>query len=164
MQSSKWMMSLPSPDHVGVLVKDVEQAVGHVSSLLNLGPAQRFELSHAMDSVSGGPVSFKVAFVKSGSVALEYIQQVEGKGMWGDFLEATGGGIHHIAYTVPNWDEVEAELEKQGCRKVAGLRLKLIVENGKVTAVHSDTGKRANFYDTGLSQLIVEIMEGKGVS
>src|SRR4051812_13067329 len=57
---------------------------------------------------------------------IDLIQPVSGNSIYSDFLDQHGsGGVHHVAYTVPEADferEFE-ELSSKGCRVVQTLRL-----------------------------------------
>jgi hypothetical protein len=73
-----------------------------------------------------GVFEFHLALGYSAGWMIELIQPVSGSSIYRDFLDQqTGGGVHHIAYTVPEADfedEVQ-ELTRQGSRVVQTLRL-----------------------------------------
>ena len=54
------------------------------------------------------------AFVQLGDVEVELIQPVEGNNAYQDFLDETGGGIHHVLFEVSDIDPVLHELAKSG--------------------------------------------------
>ena len=68
----------------------------------------------------GKPFWQRVAHAKLGSTILELVQQLEGGGPWPEFLESKGEGLHHIAFTISNFDEMVAGLKKQGAKMIAG--------------------------------------------
>jgi len=51
---------------------------------------------------------------------MEVIEPIEGGGYWPDFIAATNGGVNHIAFNVPNWDEVVSKFKELGGELVAG--------------------------------------------
>jgi hypothetical protein len=59
-------------------------------------------------------VRIKQAFVQLGDVEVELIQPLEGHNGYQDFLDKTGGGIHHVLFEVNDIDPVIEELAKSG--------------------------------------------------
>ena len=49
-----------------------------------------------------------------GDVEVELIQPLEGRSGYSDFLDQTGGGIHHVLFEVSDIDPVIQELAKSG--------------------------------------------------
>jgi predicted enzyme related to lactoylglutathione lyase len=49
-------------------------------------------------------------------VEVELIQPVEGRNAYQDFLDETGGGIHHVLFEVNDIDPVLRDLEKVGVK------------------------------------------------
>jgi len=114
-------VALPSPSHIGLVVKDMDKTIEFLSSLWGLGPWQSFEYAPRQEELTvGKPFRQKVAQAKLGSTALELVQQLEGGGPWPEFLETNGEGLHHIAFTISNYDEMVARLQARGGRVVAG--------------------------------------------
>lgn len=144
-------MVLPDKiDHIGVLVKDIDETTKFLSSLWGLGPWTIIDFIQEDDVVLvGGRTRQKVAFTKLGPTALELIQPIEGGGVWSEFIEATGGGIHHIAFNVSNWDEMVSKLQEQG---------------GKMVAGGSYEGKRWCYFYIKPGGMIVEFMDNFGIS
>ena len=121
MSSDTGSAALPSPSHIGVVVKDMDKTIEFLSSIWSLGPWQTMEYSPRQDELLvGKPFRQKVAQAKLGSTILELVQQIEGGGPWPEFLETKGEGLHHIAFSIPNWDEMVARMQKQGAKMVAG--------------------------------------------
>jgi hypothetical protein len=52
--------------------------------------------------------------VQLGEVEVELIQPLEGRNAYQDFLDQTGGGIHHVLFEVGDIDPVLQELAKSG--------------------------------------------------
>jgi hypothetical protein len=59
-------------------------------------------------------IRIKQAFVQLGGVEVELIQPLEGRNGYKDFLDQTGGGIHHLLFEVSDIDPVVEELAKSG--------------------------------------------------
>lgn len=66
------------------------------------------------DMLEGEPCTLKIAGAKLGSIIIGLLQTIEGKSLWADFLETKGEGIHHIAYSVSNWDDMASKIKEQG--------------------------------------------------
>ncbi len=114
-------LSLPSPSHISVVVRDMDKTIEFLSSIWGLGPWQTIEYAPSQkDLTVGKPFRQRVAQAKLGSTALELIEQLEGGGPWPEFLESKGEGLHHIGFTVSNYDETVAGLQEQGAKMIAG--------------------------------------------
>jgi methylmalonyl-CoA/ethylmalonyl-CoA epimerase len=114
-------LPLPSPSHIGVVVRDMNKTIEFLSSIWGIGPWQFFEYSPSQEDLTvGKPFRQKVAQAKVGAAVLELIEQLEGGGPWPEFLESKGEGLHHIAFTVSNYDEMVTRLEERGAKMIAG--------------------------------------------
>ena len=147
-------MALFSLDHMGVVVKDVDETVEFLSSILGLGPWQIFETVEyykgemKMDELGvGAPFRLKLAFARLGTIVVELLQPLEGMSVYSQFLETKGEGVHHIAFDVSDFDAMASKLEEHGCRMVAGGFAK---------------GNRWAFFDTKRG-IIVEPLDNFGV-
>jgi methylmalonyl-CoA/ethylmalonyl-CoA epimerase len=113
--------ALPPPSHLGLVVKDLDKTIKFLSSLWGLGPWQFIEYAPSQkDLTVGKPFRQKIAHASLGPIALEVVQHLEGEGIWRDFVETNGEGIHHIAFTLSNYDEMLARMKAQGCKMIAG--------------------------------------------
>jgi len=105
-------------------VKDIDKMVEYYTSMWGLGPWKKFERSPAKEQMLiGEPYRMKIAAAQWGPVVLELIQPVGRGTIWSEFLETNGEGIQHLCFDVSNWDEVVAQLKKQGAKMIAGARL-----------------------------------------
>jgi methylmalonyl-CoA/ethylmalonyl-CoA epimerase len=96
-------------DHVGIVVKNVEQTVGMLSKTFG------FELSETVVAPNG---EFKSVIVKNGDTRLELIEPLTAEGGIAKFLERKGdGSIQHVSFRV---DDIENEI---GTLKAKGMRL-----------------------------------------
>jgi methylmalonyl-CoA/ethylmalonyl-CoA epimerase len=59
-------------------------------------------------------VRIRQAFVQLGDVEVELIEPLEGRSGYQDFLDQTGGGIHHVLFEVSDIDPVIQELAQSG--------------------------------------------------
>lgn len=143
------IVALPSPNHIGVVVEDTDKTTKFLSSVWGFGPWQTLDYrAHKDDMIVGEPFTLKIAFAKLGAVVLELLQPVKGDSIWAQALETKGEGVHHIAFSVSNWDEMVSKLQEQGGRMVVGA----IFE-----------GKRWCYFDTKPGGIIVEFMDNYGL-
>jgi catechol 2,3-dioxygenase-like lactoylglutathione lyase family enzyme len=60
--------------------------------------------------------SCKMAFFELGNIQLELIEPYGGESTWQEFLDETGGGIHHIAYQVEDIEEGMKKCQEFGMK------------------------------------------------
>jgi methylmalonyl-CoA/ethylmalonyl-CoA epimerase len=92
-------------DHVGIAVRDLNEAVEHYRRTLGLEPAHR----EIVPDQGVEEVLFKVG--------TSYVQLLAALGPdtpVGKFLERRGEGVHHVAYRVRNVTEVLDHLRREG--------------------------------------------------
>ena len=144
------VVKLPPPRHIGVVVKDIDKTVEYYSSMWGLGPWKKFERLVAKEQMLAEGLyntsyTLKVAAAQWGPVTLELLQPAGGKSVWSDFLETNGEGIHHLCFDVPNWDEVVAQVKKDGAKLLVGAKLE---------------GLTWCYFETSPGGLIIEIKQG----
>lgn len=146
MPPNKTALTLPSPSHIGVVVRDMDKTIEFLSSIFGLGPWQTIEFSPSQEELTvGKPFRQMVAHAKLGSTVLELVQQLEGGGPWPEFLESKGEGLHHIAFTVSNFDVMVARLQRQGFKMIAGGLYQ---------------GKHWSYFATTPGGIVIELGEG----
>jgi methylmalonyl-CoA/ethylmalonyl-CoA epimerase len=96
-------------DHIGIAVKDLDQAMKLYQEAFGIEPSIVYESSYA---------KAKIAFFPIGEVRVELIQPVNPDSVVGKFLEKKGEGIHHISYRVKDVDRSLAELERKGIQLI----------------------------------------------
>ena len=100
----------------GYVVRDIEAALKHWTTILGVGPF--FYLEHVkIDDFRyrGQPskADFSVALANSGVLQIELIQQHnDAPSMWHDFLNAGHEGLQHFAYWLDTPAAMEAALER----------------------------------------------------
>lgn len=92
-------------DHIGIAVKDIEEALKFYSDALGL------ECTHVED-VSGQHV--KIAFLPVGDVNLELLESTDPESAVAKFIDRKGEGIQHIAFKVNNIESAMAALKEKG--------------------------------------------------
>jgi catechol 2,3-dioxygenase-like lactoylglutathione lyase family enzyme len=104
---------------IGIVVADRDQTTRLLTSLFGIGPFRFVEWPDRKESKYyyrgvEEHIRLKQAFVQLGDVEVEFIQPLEGRNAYQDFLDQTGGGIHHILFEVSDIDPVLQELAKSG--------------------------------------------------
>jgi catechol 2,3-dioxygenase-like lactoylglutathione lyase family enzyme len=98
--------------HVGVVVKDLDQAVARWKAM-GFGDIRVSPPSKGVDRTYHGKpidVALKQAFVHGTHPMIELMEPLgDGPSPWGDYLKEHGEALHHIAFRVP---DTGPELEK----------------------------------------------------
>ena len=113
------------PEHIGIVVADVDRARAELLALYGPLPGLDFPYTFTPDKVwtdgepFEGPAALRLCMVQwSPNMKIELLQPLYG-GNWepARFLERTGGGIHHTAYyTKEHFDAYRQLLLDQGAK------------------------------------------------
>lgn len=108
-------LGMPKVGQVGIVVKDMDEAIEYFDKVLGLGPWAVLEGEPAWCMENGCEVSVKgkIAMAQAGSVQLELIQILEGRSMYKDTL-GEGEGLHHLGFFVRDFDERMRAAEEAG--------------------------------------------------
>lgn len=85
--------------HVGVAVRDLEEARNYYRSIFGL---------ESSDPIIGGEGTIKVSLVEAGNAIVELLEPIGSEGVMAKFLERRGEGIHHICYEV---DDIYSQVD-----------------------------------------------------
>jgi methylmalonyl-CoA/ethylmalonyl-CoA epimerase len=104
---------------IGIVVADRDRTTRLLTSLFGIGPFRFVEWPDRRESryyYRGAEehIRIKQAFVQLGDVEVELIQPLEGRNAYRDFLDQTGGGIHHVLFEVNDIDPVIRKLSESG--------------------------------------------------
>lgn len=104
---------------VGVVVKDLQKAMEQYWNIFGIGPWHIYTFQPpAVTNMTfrGKPVVYtmKLALTQIGNIQWELIEPLTGPSAYKEFLEQTGGGIHHVACDVGDYDQAMAVLAKHG--------------------------------------------------
>ena len=86
-------------DHIGIVVKSIEEALKLYSGLLGIEP----EGEETIESRG-----IKVCFLNIGDTRIELLQPIREDSEISKFLETKGEGLHHLAYRV----DVQSYIDK----------------------------------------------------
>lgn len=96
---------LSEPNHVCIVVRDVEKAANTYASLFGVGPftIRQVATPPERSAVYGEPGGYtlKFGYLKTATIVLELVETVEGHTIYADFLAKHGEGIHHVGYRAP---------------------------------------------------------------
>ena len=104
---------------IGIVVSNRDRTTHLLTTLFGIGPFRLVEWPDRPEAKyyyrgAEEPIRLKQAFVQLGDVEVELIQPVVGRNAYQDFLDQTGGGIHHVLFEVPDIDPVLVESNKAG--------------------------------------------------
>ncbi len=136
-------------DQVAIVVRDIEEAMRHLSSLWNIGPFRFLEID-VPDAILHGkqtPLRAKLAFAQAGPVELELIEPGEGENIHREVLRAKGEGVHHLRLSV---SDIESEVAKW---KERGIEVLQSADTPRVRFAYMDT--------EGIIGVILELLQRK---
>lgn len=96
-------------DHIGVAVKDMEQAKKFYTDVLGMT---------AMGEEVVEQQKVKVCFIPCGDSEVELLESTSPDGPVAKFIEKNGEGIQHVALRVDNIEAALADLKEQGVRLI----------------------------------------------
>lgn len=98
---------------VGWVVKDLDSVVDYweMLGLKNIHRADTAEKSVVNYRGKKTSIRMRMAFGDIGGVQIEWIQPVEGKSVYSEFLEKHGDGVHHLAYLMPSAAVMDEQIQ-----------------------------------------------------
>ena len=136
-------LALPPISQVGVVVRNMEEAVKFYSSAFGVGPFTVYEFVPDKFWHMEEPAYQKNVMGKAqwGDIELELIQPLEGKSIHKEFLDVHGEGIQHLGFNVPNYDEMFNQFIKEGFKPMLRAESFVPTYNGYLKACYFDTRK-----------------------
>lgn len=103
-------------NQIGFIVRDVEKAAKNWEALLGIGPFQILKRAPEETIYKGKKELFQIknALARIGSLQLELVEVIQGNCCQKDFLEESGGGLHHLAVFVDDMDQALATVKEHG--------------------------------------------------
>ncbi len=114
-------LKLPPVYQLGYVVRNVEKACEFYEAIYGVGPFQVIpDVDMGGAILRGKPVEtrIKVALAKSDKVEIEFIQPLQGKNLYTEFLDAKGDGIHHLGFVVDDMNSWKAQFAARGFEPV----------------------------------------------
>lgn len=103
------MFKVLKVDHIGIAVKDLEQAKKFYTEMLGM---------EAMGEEVVEQQKVKVCFIPSGDSEVELLESTSPDGPIAKFIEKNGEGIQHMALRVDNIEAALADLKAKGVRLI----------------------------------------------
>lgn len=117
------MLDTKAMAQVGIIVPDIQKAAESYAKLFDMETPDIVMAENPADN----PTTYmgqltdagcKLAFFNLENIQLELIEPVGKPSTWNDFLEETGGGIHHIAFWIKGMDGQLKKLKIMGINEV----------------------------------------------
>jgi methylmalonyl-CoA/ethylmalonyl-CoA epimerase len=96
-------------DHIGIAVKDLDQAMKLYKEAFGLEPSLVYESEYT---------KAKIAFIPIGETRIELIQPINPESVMGKFIDKKGEGVHHLSFKVKDVDKSLAEAERKGVQLI----------------------------------------------
>jgi catechol 2,3-dioxygenase-like lactoylglutathione lyase family enzyme len=149
---------LPKVNQIGILVPNIPEAVAYYAKLLNIGRWYRSNTIKHEAMYRGKAVNTDVDIVLAfqGAMEIELIQvKHEDECVYSDMLKKSGGGIHHLGFTVSAYDKKLDQMRRNG---IEVLQSGVITTKGSAITRYAylDTTKQCGI----ISELIVTTLKG----
>ena len=134
-------MKLPKVNQIGILVKDIPEAVVYYTKLLNIGNWYRSNTVENEAIYRGKPINIEgdIVIAFQGGMEIELIQvKSKEENVYSDMLAKSGGGIHHLGITVSSYDKKMEEMKANGIE---------VLQSGVITTKGSAVSRYA-YFDT----------------
>jgi catechol 2,3-dioxygenase-like lactoylglutathione lyase family enzyme len=104
-----------TPVQIAWVTRDLDATEAALSALLGAKKWLRMPDVHFAPETCtyrGAPADFTahVSFSYAGDTQLEVIQPVSGDGVYSEFLDTSGPGLHHVCVTAPDVDAFDAKI------------------------------------------------------
>lgn len=103
------MFNVLRVDHIGIAVKDLEQAKKFYTDVLGM---------KAMGEEVVAEQKVKVCFIPCGDSEVELLESTAPDGPIAKYIDKNGEGIQHIALRVDNIEQALADLKEKGVRLI----------------------------------------------
>jgi methylmalonyl-CoA/ethylmalonyl-CoA epimerase len=112
----KKILGLDKVNQVGIVVRDMDKAIKNYWEIFGISFPKVVVPDYFNRVYRGKPENFrmKIGLAIMGELQIELIQPLEGKTIYGEFLEKWGDGIHHLGFDLNNLDERVAAFQKLG--------------------------------------------------
>jgi 4-hydroxyphenylpyruvate dioxygenase-like putative hemolysin len=112
----KKILGLDKVNQVGIVVRDMDKAIRNYWEIFGISFPKVVVPDYFNRVYRGKPGNFrmKIGLAMMGEVQIELIQPLEGKTIYGEFLERWGEGIHHLGFDLNNLDERVAAFQELG--------------------------------------------------
>jgi len=134
-------MTLPNIHQIGILVKDITEAVAYYTKLLNIVRWYRSSTVKHEAIYQGKPITpdLDIVIAFQGALEIELIQ-VKGveENVYSDMIGKCDGGIHHLGFMISGYDKKIEEMRANGVE---------VIQSGVITTKGSAVTRYA-YLDT----------------
>lgn len=102
-------MELSHIEHIGIAVKNLEEAISYYENVLGLS-------CYAIEEVADQKV--KTAFFKIGQTKIELLESTDPEGPIAKFIDKRGPGIHHLAFATQGIEQALEEAAQHGIQLI----------------------------------------------
>ncbi len=140
---------LPKICQVGIVVKDLKEAMKKYHSLLGAGPFKGYIVdSNELPGTTyrGKPADYRIkaAMAQLDAFQLELVESIRGDNIYKEFLEKHGEGVQHLGLSPTDYDAAFAEMLKRGYKHIQG---------GPITG--KNRNGRFDYFETGRDFAVV---------
>ena len=94
-------------DHLGIVVKDIEEAASLYNKMLGLTPGDKGVVEDAENGV-------RLLALPTGDTFIELVQPISPDNRFARFLREHGGGLFHLCFLTDDFDKKVRELKEEG--------------------------------------------------
>ena len=102
-------MNISHIEHIGIAVKNLEQAIPYYEKVLGL---KCYNIEEVADQ------KVRTAFFKVGDTKIELLEPTSEESTIAKFIEKKGEGVHHVAFAVKGIEGALAEAEAGGVQLI----------------------------------------------
>ena len=103
--TNRWNKVITGLEHIGIAVNKIDEALQVFENTLGL----KLEKTETLEAQR-----IKIAFLQVGETKIELLEPTEKESTVARFLEKKGEGIHHIAFTVADIEDMLRQLKDRG--------------------------------------------------
>lgn len=99
---------------IGFVVKDMNKIVREMQRIFGVEP-KFADIPLEGQKCNGKPSKSHalIAFYNFANVELEFVQPLSGQSIWQDFLDSGRSGLHHIRFSVNNFDGIVDDMKEK---------------------------------------------------
>ena len=113
MKENKFMKEITQ---IGLVVDDWEKAVEGMRQIFGVEPGEYGTTPPKNKFYYGEPEDFaaKMAFYHFANIDIELVEPLRGRNIWSDFLQEGNYGLHHLRFSVSDYDGTVSDMQERG--------------------------------------------------
>jgi methylmalonyl-CoA/ethylmalonyl-CoA epimerase len=119
------IIQLDEPDQIGIVVNNVDHFITQFNYLFGISGFEIIDWpipGTDPESTYYGESAYwkmRTAFITLGTIQIEIVEPLEGRSIYKDFLEKNGPGLHHMRFTVTDFEKKVENLENAGIQMIS---------------------------------------------